>query len=174
MKHLPVFLIGFMGSGKSTVGQALARRMELSFCDLDDYISEKSGKSPAEWIERSGEEFFRTKEQKYLIELIENQHSQIISCGGGTPCFFDNLEKMKSVGLIIYLKVSIPELVKRLEESRTQRPLLKNISQIQLPLFIEKMLNKREQFYKQANLIVDGDEFNLDRIIQTLQYFETL
>ncbi len=165
-----IFLIGFMGSGKSSLGVALAKSLNYEFLDLDELITEQNGDTCANLFNLKGEDFFRKKEKLALETVMKMDKKLIISCGGGTPCFYDNLEKMKENGVVIYLKVSLPELTRRLSGNNANRPLLTGTEPEQLPEKIENLLFEREQFYKQANYIIEGDTMNLDRIINVLKY----
>ena len=119
-----VFLIGFMASGKSSVGKKLASKINLPFVDLDDYIEEKYNATIRLLIYEKGMDTFREIEKNSLDELIHKYEDVVISTGGGTPCFFNSMELMKSKGVTIYLEVDIPILVDRLIHSKKDRPLI--------------------------------------------------
>ena len=144
-----VFIIGYMGSGKTTVGKKLSKHLSLNFIDLDAYIENKYHKSIAALFEEKGEEGFREIERSALKEvaLIENV---IISTGGGAPCFFDNMELMNSAGITVYLQASPEELASRLLASKTVRPLIKGKSREELIPFITEHLAKRDRYYKRS------------------------
>jgi len=147
-----LFLIGFMGSGKSHVGSQLAERMQLPFIDLDNQIEIAQQRLIRTIFEMDGEMAFREMERAALHELLKHQNI-IIACGGGTPCFFDNMEWMNQHGITIYLEASVNILLERLESERAHRPLLKNMDDIELRQFIENKLIERNPFYNQAHLI---------------------
>jgi shikimate kinase len=147
-----------MGSGKSTIGKKLAKRLQYSFVDLDMLIEGKQLKSVSRIFAENGEQEFRMLEKKYLHE-IANSENVVISTGGGTPCFFDNMEFMNSRGLTIYLKLSPTELAERLEATQdNKRPLLAEKKGNKLIRFIEEGLKMRESFYCQANFTVKGND----------------
>lgn len=151
-----IYLIGYMGSGKSTVGKGLAKRLKLSFIDMDDFIEERNFRSVPQIFAEDGEDGFRKIEQKALHELSEFD-DVIIATGGGAPCFFDNLEVMNNTGLTIYLDGSPRILAERLKNSKTERPLIRGKSFPELLEFIAETLTKREQWYKQAQKVISFD-----------------
>ncbi|HEY5591769.1 MAG TPA: shikimate kinase [Paludibacter sp.] len=152
-----IFLIGYMGSGKTTIGKMLAARLQYSFVDMDAYIEKKQFKTVPQIFAEKGEKEFRLLEQNCLHEVCEFQ-DVIISTGGGAPCFFDNMEYMNSHGLTIYLKLTPAELAERLEDSHAnKRPLLAERKGEELRQFIADGLAKREPFYIQATYAVSGD-----------------
>ena len=151
-----IFLTGFMGSGKSTAGKALAPLLKTRCIDLDEYLEKKEGRTIPEIFESEGEAKFRELEKTYLHELIKLKDPHIISLGGGTVCFFDNLEKIKEKGIIIYIDVPVEVLAARIKESNSTRPLLKELSQEELIKNIEEILSVRKKFYEQAHLTVNG------------------
>lgn len=152
-----IFLIGYMGSGKTTIGKLLATRLGYSFVDMDAHIEEKQFKTISQIFAEKGEHEFRLLEQKCLHEVSEYENV-IISTGGGTPCFFDNMEYMNSHGLTIYLKLTAAELAGRLEAiGVSKRPLLANRKGEELRRFIAEGLSKRESHYKKANYSLSGD-----------------
>lgn len=162
-----VFLIGFMGSGKSTIGIALAKRMGFDFLDLDKYIEKKEAKSIQQIFEKQGELVFRKKEKIALLEVCK-KNNIVIATGGGTPCFFENMEIIKAKGKSIYLKIEEEELKERLVNQQTQRPLISNKSDEELQNFINSTLLEREDFYNQADFIINGKNTNTKAILKLL------
>lgn len=162
-----IFLIGYMGSGKTTLGRHIAGRLGYDFIDMDAYIEEKNFKSVGEIFATQGEEKFRVLERNALIELSEFE-SVVIATGGGTPCFFDNMEVMNRSGLTVYLHLTPEELAERLEYSHAgKRPLLADRKGIELLEFISAGLKKRETFYQQASYVVNGaDETVVEMICE--------
>lgn len=153
-----IFLIGYMGSGKTTVGRLLASKLGYGFIDMDLHIEEKQFKSVSQLFAEKGEDEFRLLEQQSLHEVAEFENV-VISTGGGVPCFFDNMDYMNSHGLTVYLKLSPSQLAERLEASRAgKRPLLAGRKGDELLQFIVAGLAVREPFYKQATLSVSGIE----------------
>lgn len=151
-----IFLIGYMGAGKTTVGKDLARKMGLSFIDLDCYIEGRYHKTVGQIFAEKGEEAFRDIERRMLREVAMFE-DVLISTGGGAPCFFDNMEFMNDAGTTVYLKVSVEELAKRLETCKTTRPVLKGRSGDELRTFIGESLEKRTPHYTKASIVFDAE-----------------
>ena len=149
-----IILIGYMGAGKTTVGKALSKAMGLQFYDLDWYIESRMRKTVAQIFAERGEEGFRLIEHNMLHEVAEFE-DVIVSCGGGTPCFFDNRDYMNGQGDVIYLKADPEVLYKHLLMGKTERPLLKNKTPEQLIAFIKEQVEKREPFYSKAKHVLD-------------------
>lgn len=149
-----IILIGYMGAGKTTVGKALAKKMGLQFYDLDWYIESRMRKTVPQIFAERGEEGFRQIERNMLHEVAEFE-DVILSCGGGTPCFFDNMDYMNGQGDVIYLKADPEVLYKHLLMGKTERPLLKNKTSEELIAFIKEQLNVREPFYTKAKHTLD-------------------
>ena len=143
-----------MGAGKTTVGKALSKAMGLQFYDLDWYIESRMRKTVPQIFAERGEEGFRLIEHNMLHEVAEFE-DVIVSCGGGTPCFFDNMDYMNGQGDVIYLKADPEVLYKHLLMGKTERPLLKNKTPEQLIAFIKEQLEKREAFYSKAKHVLD-------------------
>jgi shikimate kinase len=143
-----------MGAGKTTIGKALAKELNVPFYDLDWYITSRMRKTVAQIFEERGEEGFREIERNMLHEVAEFE-DVIISCGGGTPCFFDNIDYMNQQGQVVYLKADPEVLYKHLLMGKTERPLLKGKSPEQLIAFIKEQLAQRELFYNRANYSLD-------------------
>lgn len=152
-----VFLIGYMGSGKTTVGKRLAISLSLSFIDLDDFIQNKYRKTIAELFTEIGEEEFRKIESRALREVSEIE-DVVISTGGGAPCFFDNMKIMNNAGITLYIEAEPEELAARLLASKTVRPLIAGKSEDELIPFIKKHLSQRERYYKSAQIIYHTDK----------------
>lgn len=144
-----IFLIGYMGCGKTSIGKQLAKKLDLSFVDLDAFIENRHHKSVRSLFEERGEAAFRQIEKQALEEVAQFEDT-VVSTGGGTPCFFNNLEVMNLSGTSIYLEVSINELASRLLSAKDKRPLLKDKDEEELISFITDSLSKRKQFYEQA------------------------
>ncbi len=152
-----IFLIGYMGVGKTTVGHALSRITGMPFYDLDWYIESRMHKSVAKLFEERGEERFRKFEQSMLHEVAEFDQV-ILSCGGGTPCFFDNMDYLNLQGDTIYLKASAEVLYSHLRKARVERPLLKNKSAEEMQEYIRLQLEERERHYGKAKFIVNVNQ----------------
>ncbi|MNJ90765.1 Shikimate kinase [compost metagenome] len=165
-KH--IFLIGFMGSGKSTVGALLAERLNLPFMDSDKEIEKVAGKRVGLIFEQDGEAAFRTMEMNF-IRGLESEKQSIIAVGGGLPAIEGALELMHQTGLVIYLNTSLLTLLRRLKEERTERPLLSALSDSEFHPFVEDLLSQRVHFYKQAKLIMPNERNSPIEIVDKLE-----
>ncbi len=156
---MKIVLVGYMASGKSTIGRILAKKMELRFIDLDDYIEKKEGKSISDIFKIDGEIYFRKKEHYYLKELLNLEDDFILALGGGTPCYAGNMHLInehKSVRSI-YLRLKIPTLVDRLVNEKSKRPLVAELKNADIPEYIAKHLFERSFYYNQSDIIIDSD-----------------
>lgn len=159
-----IILIGYMGAGKTTVGKALAAELGLRFYDLDWYIESRMRKTVAQLFAELGEEGFRRIERNMLHEVAEFE-GVLISCGGGTPCFYDNMQYINQQGLTLYLKASPKVLYKHLKMGKSVRPLLLNKTPEEVQRFISEQLKAREQFYTRAQFTLDVNLMdNFDKI----------
>ena len=144
-----------MGSGKTHWGRRLAAKLGMPFYDLDSLIIEKENKSVADIFATKGEEFFRFLEKETLEAITDQQEGFILSCGGGTPCFFNNIEFMKKYGTVVWLNTSVDVLLHRLLKERVQRPLLKDIEDEDLKHYIIRKLNERRMYYENADVNIN-------------------
>ncbi len=160
-----IFLIGFMGSGKSTMGRALAASLNLTFIDLDTYLEERYFRTIPQIFAEEGEGNFRRKERK-VLEEVALFDQVIVATGGGAPCFFDNMELMNRSGFCIFLDVDAESLIYRLTHARVERPLIKGKSTDELRLFIDELMQKRRPFYEKARYILKGKEILPAQIIE--------
>ena len=169
-----IVLIGYMGSGKSLIGSHLAKKIDYKFIDLDQYIEKKEARSISKIFEDSGDIYFRKIETKYLIKCLSENNNIVLSVGGGTPCYNDNLTHINSANNIsFYLKNNNVELSKRLYKNNN-RPLISAIKSEQKMIeFVSKHLFEREVFYNKANVTVDCYKKDVnsicDLIISNLQ-----
>ncbi len=163
-----IYLIGYMGSGKTTVANRLAKLLNYSFVDIDQLFEERYRLSISDFFEKYDENAFRQIE-KDLIAEISNGSNQVVSTGGGAPCFFDNLEVMKKSGVVVYLQMAVKSLADRLSNAKRVRPILKNLSGEELPSFIQNQLTKREVFYTQANITVKGESISVDSLADAIR-----
>ena len=153
-----------MGSGKTTVGKAISKELGIQFYDLDWYIESRMHKTVSQLFAERGEDGFRQIEHNMLHEVAEFE-DVIISCGGGTPCFFDNMEYLNQQGETVYLKASPEVLYEHLKMAKTERPLLKDKTEEEMKQFIAEQLEKREPYYNQAKHIFDVNLLeNFDKI----------
>lgn len=171
MQNYPdkIFLIGFMGVGKSHWGSRLSKALHHPFLDLDSEVSRSAGgRTITEIFEQSGEEYFRSIESETLKKIATSESSFVMACGGGTPCFLNNLDLMKSVGLTIWLQADPMELLSRLLAEKEKRPLLKNLSADQLEAYILRKMADRRLYYQQAHRSVWESELQENRLLEQL------
>ncbi|MDD2982258.1 MAG: shikimate kinase [Crocinitomicaceae bacterium] len=161
-----IILIGYMGSGKSTLGRKIARKLNYDFLDTDSAIEEKEGLTIAAIFEQFGEVHFRKLETNILLSL-KGKEKIVIATGGGMPCFNGNMNLLNELGRTFYLKRSVNELVHRLVNAKRVRPLIAGKSPAELAAFIEQNLEKRNLFYEQAKYILERDQ-------QTPEFIETV
>ncbi len=157
-----------MGSGKTHWGRLLGEALRLPFFDLDSIITETEHKNISQIFAENGEEFFRYKEKEVLEELVNDHDKFILSCGGGTPCFFNNIEFMKKNGKVIWLNTSVNTLRERLFKERAARPLIKTIGDTELKNYIVRKLGERKMYYEQADFVVNEETVSLKSIIELL------
>jgi shikimate kinase len=165
---MKIFLIGFMGSGKTHWGKLLSSKLQLPFRDLDSLIVEKENRSVSDIFAAEGEEYFRYKEMEMLEELVGKEENFILSCGGGTPCFFNNIEFMKKSGKVVWLNTSVDVLKERLLKERMSRPLIREVDDEELKRFIIRKLSERKMYYEQADVMVNEESITLEELIRVL------
>jgi shikimate kinase len=151
-----IYLIGYMGSGKSTVGKGLAKNLGLTFIDMDDYIEQRNMRTIPQIFAEDGEDGFRKIERKALLELSEFENV-VIGTGGGAPCFFDNMDIIRKTGKSVYLRGTSRILAERLKKSKVERPLIKGKNEDELMAFIDETLAKREKWYSRADIVLEFD-----------------
>ncbi len=153
----PIFLIGYMGSGKTTLGRALAAKMQCEFIDLDHYIENRFHKTVKQIFADSGEARFRDLETR-MLEEVSDFNDVIVACGGGTPCFGRNIDVMREKGLVIYLHVSVQCLFNRLTlpHSKAKRPIIADKTDEELMQFITENVERRHPFYSKAHFMFDA------------------
>lgn len=169
MQTKRVFLIGFMGAGKTSIGKKLANSFGLPFLDVDSLLVEKHKMIINDFFQKYGEKAFREEETRVLKEIIATYSEAIIAVGGGLPCFNENMTLINKEGISIYLHRPAKELFARLRNKKEDRPLIKDLSDDELLTFIEDQLLEREQFYNQAHLKVGRDEQKLNLLKEMLQ-----
>ena len=169
-----IILIGYMGAGKTTIGKALSKELGVIFYDLDWYIESRMRKSVAQIFAERGEEGFRKIEYNMLHEVAEFE-DVIISCGGGTPCFFDNMDYLNQQGDVVYLKATPEVLYKHLLMAKVERPLLKGKSPEELIAYITDHLKERAPFYEKARHTLDVSVLDShDKITTSVERLRTL
>jgi shikimate kinase len=167
MKLMVIFLIGFMGSGKSTLGKRLARKIDYRFEDMDQVIEEQENMPVSDIFRQKGEAYFRELETKYL-DSVDETSDLVIATGGGAPCFGNNMEMMNSKGVTVYLRLNAQGLVSRLVKARNIRPLIASMSPEKLFEFISETLPGREKFYNRAKCILKGESAKPSHVIALL------
>jgi len=165
---MKIFLIGFMGSGKSHWGRQLSEKLQLPFFDLDEQIEQQEGKTVLELFNEKGEENFRLLEKDFLHIITESHDSFIMACGGGTPCYYNSLDYMKQAGTVVWINTSLDVLYQRLRQEKENRPLIKNLPDEQLRSFILKKYADRKIYYDQADVHVDEEPLQLDQLIEKI------
>ena len=155
-----VFLIGFMGSGKTYTGKHLSAALNYPFVDMDDEIEKEEGKSITQIFENQGEFHFRTLEYQFLLDL-EPDETQIISTGGGAPCYYDNIQLMNKIGVTIFIDTPKELIANRLLKGINRRPLLKGMNQLDLEFFYDKKMEERRPIYEQANFQVKHQDIEV-------------
>ena len=163
---MKIFLLGFMGSGKTYWARLLSQKLNIPFFDLDEQIVNSEGKSINEIFDTKGEEYFRQVEKQTLHIISESRDSMVMACGGGTPCYFNNIEYMNRVGTTVWLDVPFAVLFQRLIKERQARPLLKNLTDDQVRAYIIKKFSDRKIYYEQARIIIDEQPVQLEKLIE--------
>jgi len=160
-----VVLTGYMGSGKSVVAVQLAQKLHCDWIDLDQEIEKVAGISIAKLFELKGELYFRKLEHELFTQLVTSSESLIISTGGGTPCYYNNHQLLQHIDVAsFYLKAGIPTLVSRLQSERLKRPLLANLTEVDVEEYIAKHLFDRNFYYLQSKFVITVDEKTVEQI----------
>lgn len=163
-----IFLVGYMGSGKSTLGKSIARKLLMDFCDTDTLIEKSEGRSISDIFASDGEEYFRKKENE-LIKNFSAGSNFVVATGGGMPCFYDNMELMNRKGITIYLKINPGILSSRLLNGKSKRPIIADKNDEELREFIEKALSEREPYYEMSAYTVEGSNIKSDEIVELIK-----
>lgn len=158
-----------MGSGKSTLGKKLANKLKLQFLDLDQLVEEQERCTVTEIFDNKGEDYFRELETAILKDTIATNPSFVLSLGGGTPCFNNNIEFINSTGTSIYLKYNAGILTSRLLAAKQERPLIAGKNAEELKQFVEELIVKREPFYNQSKIIVEGANISIKELLKVLR-----
>ena len=167
---MKIVLLGYMASGKSTIGREISKKLDMKFIDLDDYISKREKRSISEIFKVEGEIYFRRIESLYLGEILNSKDSFILSLGGGTPCYSNNMELiLNSDASSIYIKASIKTLVSRLIAEKNKRPLVADLEDDKLIEFVAKHLFERRFFYEQASITVNSENKSIEEIITEIR-----
>ena len=161
-----IFVLGYMASGKTTFGKALAEKLNYRFIDLDQFIVENYGAEISEIFEKNGEEGFREIEKEMLRKTLSSEENTVVACGGGTPCFFDNMEFMNREGLTVFMETSTPVLIERLQAENEKRPLVAGKSDEEIREKVLSQLCDRLPFYMEAKLKWHGDDLENQEMIE--------
>ena len=163
---MKIIVLGYMASGKSTIGKEVSKKLDMNFIDLDVYISEQEKKSISEIFKIKGEIYFRKIENLYLKELLNNEGDFVLSLGGGTPCYANNMELIQSSkAKSIYIQASIPTVVTRLIKEKSTRPLVADLENEKITEFVAKHLFERRFFYEQAAIIMNTENKSIQEIV---------
>jgi shikimate kinase len=165
---MKIFLIGFMGSGKTTLGKQLAESLGYQFIDQDYLIEEEENMTINEIFNTKGESKFREIE-RYILTKLTKSDNIVVATGGGAPCFFDNAETMKTKGFSIYLRVSPQALFERLRNAQATRPLIKNKTDHELQNFIKMKLQEREPFYLNSSISIQSDTISCQDLLNEIR-----
>jgi shikimate kinase len=163
-----IFLIGFMGCGKTYWGKRLSEKLSMPFFDLDEKIEEHEGRTVAEIFAREGEEYFRLLEKDVLHLLTESHEGFVMATGGGTPCFYNNIDYLKKQGTVVWINCSTDCLYQRLVKEKDKRPLIKKIPDADLKDYIVKKYSGRKIYYQQANVILPEEHITLENLINKI------
>lgn len=162
---MKIFLIGFMGCGKTHWGKLLAQKVRLPFFDLDEKIVEQEEKEITDIFSELGEEYFRMLEKDALHMLVESHESFVMACGGGTPCFFNNIDYMKKKGTVVWINCTTDTLFERLVEEKETRPLIRDTPDAELRTHIIRKLADRRIFYQQAHIICNEEDLTIEKLV---------
>jgi len=165
--HTRIFLIGFMGSGKTTLGRKLAGKLKYDFVDMDHLIEQTSGMTVPGIFSEHGEDLFRKWESDILKEILRMDHV-VVATGGGAACHNNNMTLMKQHGLTIYLQLAPEAIRDRLLKSKTQRPLVKGKEPDELLEYIKELLSSREGFYLQSDLVIHGINLHVEELLNAI------
>jgi shikimate kinase len=165
---MKIYLIGFMGSGKTYWGGHLSQKLNIPFFDMDEQIVNSEGKTINEIFEKYGEEYFRLKEKGILRVITETHATFVMACGGGSPCYFNNIDYMNQSGTTVWLNTPMNILLQRLSNEKDKRPLLKDLGENQLRGFLVKKFADRKIYYEQAEIMIDDENISLDHFIEKI------
>ena len=169
MNDVKIVLLGYMGSGKTTIGRIVANHLNINFLDLDSYIEQSEHMKVSSIFKQKGEIYFRKKEREYLKEILSNTSNIVLSLGGGTPCFGDNMEQInKTTNNSFYINVAIPELAKRLISEKNQRPIIAHLQDDEMTEFIGKHLFERSYFYNMAHHTIKSEQHTATELAEMI------
>jgi shikimate kinase len=164
-----IFIIGYMGAGKTTLGKLLAERLKYHFYDMDEMFEISTGYSIGSYFEKYGEAAFRLKEREILFNHLDDLQT-VIATGGGTACYADNMAIMNQKGITVFVYTAFETIMTRLSGKIHERPMLMSIPPERLPSFIQEHMNARHEYYSKALIKVDGEEIDLDALTALIDY----
>ncbi|HVG14881.1 MAG TPA: shikimate kinase [Chitinophagaceae bacterium] len=165
---MKIYLLGFMGCGKTHWARLISEKLGIPYFDLDDAIVQSEKRTINELFTEEGEEYFRRKEKEILTSITETKGSFVMACGGGTPCFFNNIDYMNRNGTTIWINCSIDCLHARLVKEKDKRPLIRTLSDEELRSYIIKKYADRKIFYQQASVILNEDHITLEKMLEPI------
>ncbi|HPG11797.1 MAG TPA: shikimate kinase [Chitinophagaceae bacterium] len=165
---MKIFLIGFMGSGKTYWGRQLSQKLSIPFFDLDEQVVSHAEKSIKDIFDQEGEEKFRLLEKDLLHIITESHDSFVMACGGGTPCYFNNIEYMNQAGTTVWVNTDMDILFERLRKEKAERPLIRDLSDDQLSSFITKKFSDRRLYYEQAAIKVGEEDVQIEKLVEEI------
>lgn len=164
-----LFLVGYMGCGKSSLGRKIAKRAEMRFVDMDSVIEEREGASVGDIFRYEGEEYFRGKERELIEEVALAADDVVVSTGGGVPTWQDNMSRMNEIGVVVYLRRTAERIASRLSpHGRQKRPKLRGLNDEELVRFMRENMAEREPFYSQARYCIDCDNLSDEELIEKI------
>lgn len=167
---MKIILLGYMASGKSTIGKQLSKKLDINFLDLDDYICKKENSSIEHIFKTKGEIYFRKIEHQYLKEVLAKKDDFVLSLGGGTPCYANNMSVIKNADATsIYIQVSVSNLVARLLNEKAKRPLVASLNDDLLTEFVAKHLFERRFYYEQATKTIQSDAKKVFELVAEIE-----
>lgn len=166
-----IFLIGFMGSGKTHWGRLLAQKMKLPFFDLDEEVVAQEQKTINEIFSEKGEEHFRLLEKEVLHQVAESNDTFVMATGGGAPCYYNNMGFMKNRGLVLWINSPVAALYERLVKEKDKRPLIKDLDEGQLMAYLTKKIRDRKLYYEQADIQVSEKNISLEYLVDKIAHF---
>jgi shikimate kinase len=167
-RGMKIFLIGFMGCGKTHWGKMISQKLKVPFFDLDEKIEEHEGRNIGQIFEKEGEEYFRLVEKDVLHLISESHDTFVMATGGGTPCFYNTIDYLKKNGIVIWINCSTETLYQRLVKERELRPLLSNIPDSQLKAYVIKKYSSRKIFYQQATVILPEENLDIETLVNRI------
>lgn len=165
---MKIFLIGFMGSGKTYWGQLLSQKLSILFFDMDEQVASHEGKSIVEIFAENGEEYFRMLEKDVLHIITESHDKFVMACGGGSPCYFNNIDYMNKSGTTVWINTPADTLFQRLINEKERRPLIKGLTDEQLKTYINKKFADRRIYYEQADVVIDEEPVQVEKLVEKI------